>query len=709
MKIPRDNRRGMIEQQVPTADINVRGAGMQGEAMEKLGQEIATIGYNYGQQAEEAEADDFAFKARNEDEIATEEYATKLKLEVGEDPVGYSDKMKSFLEDRIKTNDEAAPSGKAREKYAKYAQTTYAKHYIDAHGYETTRRAEYWRDNIDKQANELASLNLENPDPAKTMENYAVVEDMITKSTGRHYTAEQATQMLDKTKLRFTDSVLSGYTKNERYNEGLAFLKSDHPMVATLDTKVKGNFIEQMTNGVQRQQREQAHEISAQTRDVVYQLNAGENVPAAELKILQARISSNPQIKGDEKTRTLDTLKSAQQVNTLVKKLSDANPEEMNKLQAELDTKLGDGTFNAATHGQLKQGFQEAKNRVLRERNEDGAWAWMKNSVPGQNLFKQAQSGSAQDMKRFLDVSLARQTELGIPPSKQRVLPKFYSNDIANTLLATGTNPQGATTAISQLAQKFGPNFEKAFDELTQDHKDIDKGLIVAAHAVDDNSRYGVVNNVFNRTDINKKFETNGGDSNYVNTLVDTKMNGVANALLQTSNDSSPLGVTNAMADMVSLEAKRLLGEQKMSDPDKAVEAAYASVIDKNFYTRDAANSTLIMPKKFKGYGGAMHDVDPEKVANFARHYSNAENIAELNPVVPKQWEGHEAQWHEMLAEKGKWVTSPDRQGLRFVVQADDGKFYKAYGKDKKPIERDFLNITNMWEDVYLQKYQAGR
>ena len=648
---------------------------------------------------EEAEADDYAFKKRNEDEIETEKYATQLKMEVGADPVGYSDKMKTFLEDRIKKNSEEAPSGKAQEKYGRYAEQTYTKHYIDAHGYETTKRAEYFRDSIDTQVSQLAGLNLEQPDPVKTMENYQVAEDMINKSTDRHYDAEQATKMLEKTRLRFTDSLITGYDRNEQYDKGLAFLKSDHPLVSSMDSKIRGQMMEQMAKGMKRQQREQAHEISAQTRDVLYQLNSGEDMDPAEIKVLEARIKSNPTFKGDEKARTLDTLKSAQKVNSLVKELSNAGPERMNELQAKLNKQLGDGTFNAATHGQLKQGFQEAKNRVLRERNEDGAWAWMKNSAPGQALFKQAQSGSAEDMKRFLDVSLARQTELGIPPNKQRVLPKFYSNDIANTILATGTNPQGASKAISQLAQKFGPNFEKAFDELTQDHKDIDKGLIVAAHAVDEGSRYGIVNNVINKEAINKRFKDGEGDNNYLEELVAQKMMPVANSFTSMSNDSSPLGVSNAISDQVTLEAKRLMGERGMSDPEQAVKTAYDSVIDKNFYVKSAANTTIIMPKFFTGYYGKKHAVDPDKVAHFVRYNSQAGNIAKLNPAMPKEWEGHEEQWHQKLAEDGKWVTTPDRQGLRFVLRADDGKYYRTFNKNtKQPIERSFLDVTNLWE-----------
>jgi hypothetical protein len=308
-----------------------------------------------------------------------------------------------------------------------------------------------------------------------------------------------------------------------------------------------------------------------------------------------------------------------------------------------------------------------------------------------ENLYNQALSGDPQALNNFFLKVEAKATELEIPASAQRILPKQMSSYIANQILSQPT-PEARSNAFTDWQMKMGDRWFKAAEDMVKD-KALSPEYLVATYATSPVAKKAIFDNVANKQAINKAYDASseklsGGS---ITSAVATHDPDVLPALLGRGADATRAKFASAFMSQIQLEAKKRIAGG--TAPDQAVEEAYELIIDGNFNKINSGKDSILVPKMY----------EPTKVENFMQQthksgfsgFSSDDDYSgfkKLEVAVEPSFKD-QSKYYKKLKASSFWETDASYTGLTLMAVDESGSKKYVPNKNGQPIKVLFKDM----------------
>lgn len=230
------NNRQLISTDMPGTSINPAAAGAIEEAVTGVGRQVFATTLPMVQQLKEAEARDAASRAHSEDMLASEEFATQLKLQspdgyLTDEKGGYrtnadgtrrtlSQEYADWANERYQRNQETMPTQLAQTMYQERAQGWYTEQIIRVRNEENVRKTQAFdvmvTDNLQKFSDNLVSV----PEVNKVYQFSNSLTEDVMGQVGRILPAPAAKEKILKANQQLAESTMEG-----AFNQVLAGVK----------------------------------------------------------------------------------------------------------------------------------------------------------------------------------------------------------------------------------------------------------------------------------------------------------------------------------------------------------------------------------------------------------------------------------------------------------------------------------------------------
>jgi hypothetical protein len=221
--IPKRRQAATINESVGSTPGDPSG-GRTEQALAQLGGTAAAIGESLLQKRKQAEDSDFAFTKSMQDAEDLNHFVGELKKTTPESGDGYYDSIKQFTDERIRENQEAAPSSEASSMYLQRSGRMFSTARIHAENEEAQMRLGYQKKNIDDSADALSKGLIENPNDQHALGGLARLHEGIFKQVGTLYSPEEAKQKFEDVKGSVAKNYFKGLEVTGKYDLALQLL-----------------------------------------------------------------------------------------------------------------------------------------------------------------------------------------------------------------------------------------------------------------------------------------------------------------------------------------------------------------------------------------------------------------------------------------------------------------------------------------------------
>ena len=676
---------------VPVAEESLQSAGLQGEAMQKLGETVGQLGIKLMNKRVQADNTNFAFTRSQALSHDTQQYMDQLKLSSPAGAPGYAQKVQDFIDQRIsKDQDDATTSG-ASDLYLKAVTPLQNRLSLDAQQYEGMERAKKYQADDQNMVNQKAGDYLNNPlNAIRNFDSDVKAFDLhFRQNVGANYTDDTYQQQIKNTKSTLATAVLNGLKSQQQYGVAQKILKSDGLISQSLDPKVKGAWLNQLSNDIENRDAVRASVIHENVNDAMYALSNGISVPDSTLNGLVAQMKTNKAFPPEIRSSIMNKINQSKQIGNDFKLAQDMPRSQWTSLTSAQDPNKGP-IKGIAARADLQGKFIGALNRLQKQQDADPVSSVLQARPDMQSLYAQAQDhNDPQATQNYVSQMLAQQKRLEIPN------PRILSNDEASHLgdmINKAPNAAGAAQIMTNLQNTYGTYFPKMMSDLVESQKKggggVDQNMAIAAFLPDEASRTRVIENVRNAKAVDKEFSDMfpGISPKGVSTAVSLRASGALNAINSGASDGSDASLAVSLQNQIATETKKIMNYSPGTKLDDAADQAYQRIVGNNFSVVNAGRSSILVPT-------SMAPNDPDLVRGFIGYNSTSEGLKNLGVAVPKTYADKDA-FYDSLAQTSKWVTNSDHSGIQ-LVQDLNGVVTPVYDSDGKTITRNFKEIAN--------------
>lgn len=711
--IPGRSRLGTIEQQVPGADVPVRSFGSTGEMLSKIGTTLANFGTELYEKRKRAEDSAYAFDTRMKNLADLQQKELELKQKYSQDPNGYTKEFREYAATLYDQGIQNAPSDDSRSMYGRDIGPYLMRAVTDADGYENTQKAFKWQKTLTDDFDLFSRNFVDNPNYLDAPIIIKDFETQIDTQTGILFTNEQAEKLKLGMREKGSNAVMSGLELQERYDEGIKLLESNHPSTMGLNADQKANWIESFRRGIKQRQVEGAQEVQRQVRDLSVRLLSPQGVSSQEVDGILASVKSNPAFDVNEQKRIEHELTVAKIAGSAMRKSFKAPGMDVEKARISAEKQI-DGYTRKVGLGdteamQYKRQMDNMIQQVLTQRERDPV-AYIQEYVPEKaKLIALTQHEDPNVAQKAAVDLLNYQTYLGVR-NKQ-----VFSDAQAYThaqMIKQQSNAQGKAEMINNLQYKYGEAFPVIRDQLVKT-KVLDDDIFAAAFVSDPVSKRLIVANA----------ESSGAldafrkeQPSYVKESLDTEVSNQMRTFRQSLIDSSidNKGLSNAQLFESAVKKQALVNISKGQDIEQAVKAAKQEILDRNFIMAKGKNNQLAVPRVLSNNAQA----DQEAIEKFVYGYSFGANInkrfgVKVPESVRKQYSDKsedevKERWLEEVSRRGQWISNGSQTGAQLVIQNDQGGYSAVYDSEGKPIQMDYSDMQSIKEQSKIKIPMLG-
>lgn len=698
---------GTIDARVRGTDVP-RGGGEIEMEMAKIGGKVSEFAQDILEKRKKAQDNDYAFSSYANDYTALQEYENDLKLKGPEDGEGFQQSIQDFTKKRMDEGFKNAPSEDAKDLYHRRSEQLFMQANVEASNYENTQKAKFWASNIDRKTNQLSSSLLANPSATQAAEIQRQVKDEIAQNVGIHFDEKTGQDIAKTQSVTIGKAVLDGLDSQERYQEGIAYLKDQKGKGAFLndmDSETRGMYLRRFENAAQTKQHEHDTETRLRVSDMANAYLDGNNISPKEYASLVSDVNKSG-YKPDEKARILDTLQIANVVGGEMKNLA-ITPRSQWKNPESLIEERGSG-WNSQKRDMAISAMQHQMRSIISQQDKDPVQFMISNRPNIAQLRQASNPNDPAEMKNYFDTLISQQTALGIP--SPRLLTNVEAQSMSEAIKVQGVD--SAMSAILNVKNSYGQYASKAMQEIVK-KGNLDDDYMLLVHVPNSPSMRSMVENIKNKDQINDAFKKNrpaiSANDIQKQVAIDSDKY-VAPLLRGKGSDLSRTPFANAINEQVQVETKKILSMSSGNSIADASKEATRRVLDQNYITINEASSNILVPR-MSANGSENNE---GTIRDFVKAHSTADGLKDLGVRIDKTFKDSyiappaakasshpfgyrtmEDAYYTQLADQAYWDLSEDGTGLNLVVNAPKGKKVLA-NSDNKPV---FVPFNKMLYD----------
>ncbi len=445
-------------------------------------------------------------------------------------------------------------------------------------------------------------------------------------------------------------------------------------------------------------------------------------VNQSDVNDLTKSISIHPNLSPQAKARSIEKVNTDYVVSQALNLAGGTPRSEWGAVQAGLSDKIlgssmglskNDPNFKALAgdvvvrdiRSKASDTFMKSLDNLRKQQDEDPAKFVLARDSQLQTLYQGTKDNTPEGTANYLRASLAAQAHLGLRP---RILGKEEASQMAQGMLSI---PDTANTHdfLNSVQAKYGSYFPQVMTEMAGKNKSLESYR--ATIFADPSTRLNLVDGIKNAPKIEAGFKDLADDSlkKEVAQASQAVMSEYRKSIVESSPDSSGVGLVNTMQDQVELQVKRdLVRGAGSGDPKELAQRAYDSLIGSTYQTVSGGSSTVLVPRKIDKLG-----INPRTVQKYIDYYSSADHFKDLNIAVPPKFKGSggnvltpnsvsdlipktaEENYLDYVASSHRWVTNSDQTGIKLVRMNPDGSMEQQFDKSGKPIIKTYTGIHN--------------
>lgn len=499
-------------------------------------------------------------------------------------------------------------------------------------------------------------------------------------------------------------------------------------LLRELTAEQRGVWRNRFQNRIKQKAREDLSQLKSRHKDIEAAALSGADVEQEAIDHMH-RVKNNAFLKPDQKVRLVaDT--QATLIAGEAAKVMRQSPRALMALQVQgadalIDQQIKkvtsdirglkfskDKSFLAGVKEAASAKLMSEAQKIVREQNRDASQFVYTNFPEINQLKAAAADGDPSANDKLIQAVKEKQAYLGIPPKKRRVLTKAESAQLGsafNSNLAQGNGP----AAMAEIQEIYGTHFKEVMTDLIDDKSIEHKGIMVAAHLQDEQSRGRVLNLVQQGDEIKKQFKQQfeSSDNTAVKLAVNEQLEEMQTALNNFS-DSGAISSAKDFTDIVMNETRRLKLQRPDDDIGDLAEEAYKTIIEPNFTVVEGPNTKVLLPSVDANGRYINHTT----VEAFISSHMDRDNFDDFDVAVPTAYKEatsgkgllpedkvKEAFFNE-LEREGVWKLNKSQTGLIFTMRGQAVKDNQGNAIEMPFSEMDGDILTIKARRGFLQK-----
>lgn len=704
----------ILDKNPPGVQISPWEMGGQYQAASRLGGEMAQVGGELYQKQAQAQDANSAANQVHSDMVDFNDFQQKLKTQMPDDYQGYTQAVQGWIKDRQDQVAQGGMSARAQQLYTQQAGAYFTHQVLQAQDEQNKQQLQSHLTDVNNNIESSGSVLVNNPSEQLAYDHYHQLIQQIDGNVGTLYGEGDAQKLRAQAQGTLATGYFDGlYNKaagnpkngNVFARQALANLagKTEMDQGAGEDALFKGLSVDQLAAQqlrferlIKSNQEIGRAQVSAQVNDDLAAALNGKAANPQTLQNIRGLVASGA-MPAEDGARAFYQLAGAQAVGQLSNQLRGSNPGEWDKIKGQFDTQMnattealqkqfpgvasiGGPNFGEASREYYRGMLDQQANRIEQFRSNYGAEAAFQASPTVANQFQAA--GNDPGKVRDAIVALSSvQKSLGIPE-------KILTSDDEDKMVQgfKTASPQQQSAQLNFYAQKYGDNWGRVMGELSGKQK-IDPHLWAAASMPDQATQVQMLTNLEKQKDITTGFKDQygaeeGTPARDLNQAVAKKMAPYYAAMTGGSEDPGAAARPNALSNFVTLEAKRIMVNQGISNADQAASQASA-LVSRNFTPIQAANSNVLIPNQGNR---------PEIIRGLMEAALSPKGIQALNLRMPEGVNADNAP--DLLGQYGRW-TNPSGNTLELQLAPPGRAPLTLRGQDGNPIRFDLGDISN--------------
>src|SRR3990167_115134 len=721
-RIPIDEGKGLIEQNVPGADISSRGYGGEGQALQDIGASMFRMGSDFAAKIKESDDRNAANQRLMEDDIDRGKFENDLRLKTPADGSGYAGNMRNYLQKRFKDGQNNMPSESARQRYVEAVKGDFSNALVKAQNYEFKARQDFKLENNIKLRNESASRFAVAPDHNEAVAAADKWESGVRQGVGIDYEEGLADELIKEGRNYFARQNFNGYDATEDYDTGLAVLRSksaDGRIAKDLKPEEASAYMKAFQKGRKRKMEKELHDISYKMNQLEYTAASGKSIDVGDVNLMVNRLKNMPDdvIPPQEKNDRIDTLRFLPRFQYQVSQLNKQPLTELGKITSGVPGVDKSGT-NARDRLHYEKLFEQQKAQIVESVKKDAMADGIQNNPALATSYARMRTGDEKATIKFVNEMDNYYNTRKVPQEWRRVFTKSDSMVMGETLI-NNKEPLEGVRQLDKMQRSFGPAFERAFTDLVKDNSNV-APYAVAAYADSPSAKLQIFKNLSGAEDINTLYKSNSEKWSDVDINSQIMSNPSVNDIRQSLIDSGGTGSANlaiekALVEQVRLEAKRISvsGTANIAkNVDQAVknvlgEAKFVDVgNDKKIWlkseTNGVQNNYTAIQNFFDGFNNRMKSqkIDVQQTNDKGtigfKNVPKFDAFEQMKLWIPIDKNGNrvdKVEYFEYLRDNGRWISNENNDGAYFSKKIGD-VWVKVLREDNSAVEVKFSDLS---------------
>lgn len=687
-KIPEfSGRTQVVADRPPGVDINPNSYGRSEEAVGRVGSLIGNFGADLMEKRRAAEDTHFSNSTMLQDLRDVEAYKEQLKMTVGADYKGYTDKIQEFVNSRMEKSQAAAPSERARMMYSESASTRFTSQLIDANSTEHMERAKYYGEDVDKNIQMNSDSLVSYPSVSGAYEKIDTMNSWIDQQTGTVFSPALSTE---KKKVNGNQAALS--VMKGLYNHALR----DHDRWETISRQAedvlngtdtesqlrpkdkqignlllpgqKAQIIEDFIRLRKDRTRTSVAELNRMSADAVEGAYNGKARNTAVGPAWDRAIGLGA-TEPEAKLRFTTEQEVARLAGNVRRGMARSNPENwvgmIDSLGNEVERAKADRTIPAeaatqsdymeVTLDQWKRKLESETPGLQRELKEDPA-AYVNKYFPNVSRLSKESFKGPQQTTKYITANLAAQRSMGVPEHQLRYLSKSETAGIAR-MIGAGDEKNGSDQ-YTRLQELYGPYWNQVHAQAVAD-KSLTSDHFIVGNMEQPFDRQTALAMIRNADPIKKAFgeRYDSKAEADLKTTVREQIEPFRRAVSNMSVGGGAENFANSFENMVMLKAMQ---EKNRTDMDSSEAVSRAMrMITNTFHVANGGAGLLLMPKQID-----ERPVNKDAVEAFVSSHMNPAGLDTLRVQLPggRAWlenltpDERKSNFYSQVQKTGVWV-----------------------------------------------------
>lgn len=679
-RIPVGSFEDRINPGVSSIDTSIISRGSQYGVLANVGDKLMQMGANLEEKRYKSEAYNAVTPAMISLQKSIDEYTLQQKSQnlTGEN---FQKSIDTFAQQKFQEVASKMPNDLATQLFANDGQKFLAETSLNAKLYENKAKAvaqtQALDDSLQQAAQDVNPINFDSYQKTLLQGN--------ERNNGITRTPEQVAAMRSKINTDLTNGMFEKMYNNKDYQSALNILNGGIPKITSvMDADKKNAWITKFQSKVEEDQMIKTQDIRSMAQNVSYELQNGRT--PKEYGQLVAQINGPNKLSPYEKKSILDSLAVSVHVGTEVAKLGKMT----NAQLANYQSPTFQGTIDTAyQRGQAQSHIQSMADKILKERQSDPAQYLTSRDPDLQNLV--LRSNNFTDPQATQELITKRITEAKAFGMMPQPLTKSEASQIKSSIVGA-PNGMVAATIMDKLQTSLGDYSQGAMVQAFKDKAEAPYMMMAFMPTVED--KMHVFESVKSADALKKDLGVSTVHS--VDAVVQRKMFSELSALKGSNSTGAGVSLANSMARIVSLDAQKMMSVGGLSAND-AVDKSYKNLIADNFVYGSGGKSEVLVPKQVGSVVNTQDALD-----NFLQQYTTKDTLSKIDLAVPpgyqKSFKGDRAKeaYVSALSDAGKWVLSPNHDGLILVLDTPDYGYIPAKDSSGRVVQKSFSEINSI-------------